>query len=427
MQDEDSSFLAKAFAPQDGDTILYFTLMTENRFEKDEEDLTIPYINHNAEKISTTIKVRFLAEGAANVLFTILPVEQDTRPLSPAHLIASNHLLRLRKMNPKRELATSVNTAPTPTYVSAAKLCYFIDTEIAPIISSQFLITHLRVGYSENFLDKCNSVLRSMERKRMRNPKRQGAYFDDGVTRIGLIVENMRPNPTEDAILFEFKFKWLRQSPGAPLNARRCRTCAWQIKTGIDQANRYCPLALASGNEKLVMNQLRRLFKISNIELPTSWSIEKTIGAVTAYFLEPSGGYELLNILSLSQQELDPSGILKWVSLPRSISTRSDSPEFESIVEHSISEYLPHLLKLARAMTLRDCTAFVRVSRNASNELSLSAKLGDLDPKVVEKEKVLKWAKDELSLNIDGYYDGTDLINTTKHPESENMEVCMLW
>jgi inositol-pentakisphosphate 2-kinase len=434
MLDDDGSFIAKAFALQDGDTKLYLTLTTENVIENGQEDLTIPYLDDKenntiscAQQVSTTIRVRFFAEGAANVLFTILPTEPDKAQSSPANLLVNNYLLRLRKADRVEEFTESEDTPKPPPYVSAAKICHFIDTEIKPIIPSQFLIDHLRVAYSENFLDRCNSVLRFMEVNETRKKKRRKGYLDDGITRVGLLVENMKPNQTDDAVLIEFKFKWLKQSPGAPSNSRRCRTCAWHIMTGLDTEKRYCPLALASGNEEVIMKQIRRLFKISNIKLPSSWRDNEAVKAITAYFQHPLGGSELLNALKISQEKLDPDGILNWVPVPKDVGLASEATQFYPTAKELISEHLGPLLKLARAMTLRDCTVFVKVIRDTESELSVSAKLGDLDPKLVREDKVIKWAKDELGLIGNGFYEGKDLITPVIYPEAEYTEVCMLW
>jgi len=61
---------------------------------------------------------------------------------------------------------------------------------------------------------------------------------------------------SQQSALFHFKPKWLAQSPTAPVNARRCRTCALAARRETDVARLLCPLALYSGDPDLIRQQI---------------------------------------------------------------------------------------------------------------------------------------------------------------------------
>jgi inositol-pentakisphosphate 2-kinase len=419
---ERDNFLAKVFATNTGQVKLFCALVDENDFENGIETLVVssivPKESQNVDNIPLIVRIGFLAEGAANVLFEVTPESNHVGAPLEVQNIVNSYLLRLRKK------AFSPGSI-APPYVSAAKLCHFIETEIKPSIPSRVLVDHLRVAYSERFLDKCNAVMMEMERNGTRDPKRHGAYFDDGSTRVGLLVENMMPK-SDNAMLLEFKAKWLHQSPGAPENSRRCRTCAWHIKYDVHRSKRYCPLAFISGESELLIDQLKRLPHLWK-GLPETWNVGEVIEELADYLSDPDRGHGLLDLVGQRQKQLDPHGILKLVPVSAANPSRNATEAFQSVVHNAIVENQPQLIRLSQAMTLRDCTVFIRISRSDSGSYTIEAKLGDLDPKPPDEGKVLKWAEDELSLIVDGYYEGIEAVETHGYNESEMEEVCMLW
>jgi inositol-pentakisphosphate 2-kinase len=417
------SFLAKVFATDGEHVRLFCELVDEDDYENGIETLTVSSINveksKEVDRVPLLVKVDFVAEGAANVLFAMTPERSQTEVLSGAEDIVDRYLLRLRK-------AAFKQGSNVPPYVSAEKLCHFIETEVKPSIPSHFLVDHLRVAYSEKFLVKCNTVLMAMEKNGTRELKRHGGYFDDSTTRVGLLVENMKPSSSDSTALLEFKTKWLHQSPGAPLNSRRCRTCAWHIKNNVHSSKRYCPLALVSGNKEVLIGQLKRFPQIWR-DLPETWNIDQTIEVLADYLADPSRGHGMLNLIRELQKELDPHGILKIAPLPLTNYSRDDSEISQHVVQEAILERHAPLQRLSHAMTLRDCTVFIRIIRTDTGSCTIEAKLGDLDPKPPEEEKVTKWAKDERSLVVDGHYEGIETVQTHSNNGCETEEVCMLW
>lgn len=64
--------------------------------------------------------------------------------------------------------------------------------------------------------------------------------------------------------------------------------------------------------------------------------------------------------------------------------------------------------KLALAMTLRDCTCFVRISEDSKREVTVEAKLADLDKKNWEA-KLGYWKGMDDVLKEGGYYEGVEV------------------
>lgn len=64
--------------------------------------------------------------------------------------------------------------------------------------------------------------------------------------------------------------------------------------------------------------------------------------------------------------------------------------------------------ELALAMTLRDCTCFVRISENEKGEVRVEAKLADLDKKNWDA-KLEYWQGMDEVLKEGGYYEGVEV------------------
>ena len=139
-------------------------------------------------------------------------------------------------------------------------------------------------------------------------------------------------SPKSGEILLELKAKWLAQSPNAPTGATRCRTCALRAKrtaassseapTASD-AQGVCPLDLGTSTAEVAVNKL-------------------TTNERIRHFLIKDAA-KLFRDLRFHQSELDPHGILEIHGQLRG--------EDQEITRD-----------LSKAMTIRDCTLFVRRS-----------------------------------------------------------------
>lgn len=173
----------------------------------------------------------------------------------------------------------------------------------------------------------------------------------------------------------EFKPKWLTQSLSAPVNSKRCRQCAHvarvnarRSRTGEKPSALFCPLDLVSE----LPADLRRVS--SQLLGPTrsSLAIDRF-----ARWLETD---TLLRKLCSYQKTLDREGVL--------------------VGDVDDENFLT-------AMTLRDCTLFVKFKSEESGD-KVEARLGDLDLK--SKAKKEYWRRSELELIEEGWYEGKESV-----------------
>ncbi|KAK3072002.1 Inositol-pentakisphosphate 2-kinase [Teratosphaeriaceae sp. CCFEE 6253] len=285
-------------------------------------------------------KLEYLNEGGANLVFRILP--KGDEPLSQR---LHRKLLRLRKQPVK----------------NAADLVEGTEQWMA-ILPADNLIGHELIELGPDTTTIVNNLLAGIEG---RSTHRKNDSWP-GSTH-GVLITDMSPGRNEEFV--ELKPKWLVQSPTAPSNAKRCRTCALRAHRGIEKgvvtatdAQGSCPLDLVSD-----VRQNRRL----------AGERLTDISRVREYLVEEA--QPLLHTLRQYQREWDPNGAL-------SVKTDSEARD------------------LSMAMTIRDCTLFVLV--NSTGEVE--ARLGDLDAK--GSEKLGRWQATEECLLEGGWYLGQDEI-----------------
>jgi inositol-pentakisphosphate 2-kinase len=195
-------------------------------------------------------------------------------------------------------------------------------------------------------------------------------------------LTNQKPRTRQ--ILVEFKPKWVVQSPSAPPNWRRCRTCALRLQKSGDKPG-LCPLDLASQRDDRVRHTLQYILPSSppaNLQLRhnETWEqAKRVIEDHTAEFLVSS---ELMPLLKRLQSELDPLG-------PSHVAQHGSQDEKE---------------KFVMAMTIRDLTIFLRIDLDGAAE----ARIGDLDLKTGEAGKWEYWSAVEKKLADGGWYEGLE-------------------
>jgi inositol-pentakisphosphate 2-kinase len=171
--------------------------------------------------------------------------------------------------------------------------------------------------------------------------------------------------------VIEFKPKWLAQSPSAPKNAVRCRQCARFARANAELAREneslkkvWCPLELS-------INESRRLAQI----LFPPGKRDKMFPRFKSWLSSNT----LLPRLRQVQKALDPIGVLE---------NDQNNDMFRA------------------AMTLRDCSVFVRFPANAADDHLIEARIGDLDLKSPNKAQY--WKDTENALINEGWYTGTE-------------------
>lgn len=297
---------------------------------------------HASEPTTPSFRVRldYLNEGGANFVFTI------TAPVStkvlPAYL--EGKLLRLRK--------------DLPLVQSAKDELASFNEHFAPLFQQGDVISFELIRL-EGITPVLNAALQNFQRPHHR--RRDDLPLDEPY---GLLVTDMTPG--EGDILLQVKPKWLSQSPNAPPGSKRCRTCALRahrasqkVRTATDKQE-SCPLELVSSD---TLERGRSAAAITSDERLQEHLIHKA---------QP-----VLQTLRKAQALLDRDGVLN-------INNRSPAMG-ESVLD------------LCKAMTLRDCTLFLRRCGD-----HVEARLADLDVK--QPEKLERWRQVESELIGGGWY-----------------------
>ena len=287
------------------------------------------------------IRLQYFAEGAANIVYRMI-LPPDSPALSSAsdsddqqygcgtpppteiagptwRSLLEGRLLRLRK-----DVATATSVAESQNAFEKHVKSSFGDGD---------LVEQTLVDLIPEMISSCNEELRLMERAMTRSQKRQGVYLNED-EKYGLLVTDMSEKGGEEVVLVEFKPKWLTQSPSAPSDAVRCRTCALramrtvmkEVSDPITKAG-LCPLDLVSPVKENVELAVQRIIDGGKLGENTP-SLKSHL--LSFFFQCP-----LLVRLRDEQVRLDKKGV--FVSQTGGI-------------EH------------LTAMTLRDCTMFLKVA-----------------------------------------------------------------
>lgn len=185
-----------------------------------------------------------------------------------------------------------------------------------------------------------------------------------------------------DDVTFEFKPKWLAQSANAPPSATRCRNCAREALKHHDNpkpdkpAIILCPLDfLACRTSRNALTNVVRHLSSHDPRLDPATGSAQQRSRLTGW-LESNA---LLPRLRDAQVALDRTG-------PLGADVRDAHFQL--------------------AMTLRDCTCFVRIP--ADPGAPVEAKLADLDKKNAAA-KLGYWQAMERRLLEGGYYEGREV------------------
>lgn len=181
--------------------------------------------------------------------------------------------------------------------------------------------------------------------------------------------------------MIELKPKWLFQSPSAPHASLRCRTCAVRLHRRIrdpayDAADLPCPLLMASADWEDRSSFVSALLPPSELD---AWYVAPLARWFRATPSSRSGPKRLVAHIRNVQQMLDTKGPL------------AAGPEDEDF---------------RLAMTLRDCSIFLRVLRRGEGQApKVVARIADLDKKN-SAAKSAYWRRTEEALVRGGAYEG---------------------
>ena len=308
---------------------------------------------------TTDVTLLYLAEGAANVVYRIYYPSRCGRQMN------FPQLLRLRK-----DLPSSVTSEDTVRN---------FRTRIAPLFPTNNLVhyTLCPLAEAEDLIARCNHSLRTREVSGLRSKKRAGTYIAKDQN--GILVTDMSPENSE-AVMVEFKPKWLVQSPSAPQNATRCRTCALRdmrratnVAPGRGHAE-FCAFDLLSQDPEIVEHVATSIAKRAEVS--------RLLAGVWLDAIQPI----LLKLQTLQMAH-----------------NRVALSDFESKED----------IDFSLAMTLRDCSVFVRLYEE-HDFVDAEVRLADVDVKSPQGGKREKWAEMERSLVEGGWYG--DALQVSEHP-----------
>ena len=293
--------------------------------------------------LESSVEVDFLAEGAANVVYRlVLPppspnssadidfesesLGTSTPPPSEIPILRydprlENKLLRMRK--------------DTASAVPVMKSQRQFEDVIRPLVPREYVVEQILVRLPEGLARHCNAQLREMEKLGSRKPERYGSYLNID-EQYAILVTDMSASQGSELVSFEFKPKWLVQSVSAPKGSRKCRTCALRNMRNKKQMCKgrapedfiFCPLDLISEDKSRVEHAVDGILRVSDL----SAAVAESTRSVIVNFL---CGNQLLRRLKELQIRLDRRGSLHELTIEQDFLT---------------------------AMTLRDCTLFMRVS-----------------------------------------------------------------
>ncbi|KAK4169479.1 hypothetical protein QBC43DRAFT_307815 [Cladorrhinum sp. PSN259] len=329
----------------------------------------------------------FIGEGAANLVFELV-IDSGVKLDNNVKAIFQENLLRVPKAGAKTH--------------NHQELQQYWESTISPLFPPSNLVQQRLVKLGgPSVISKLNSTL---------DKEAQTRRHDFKGTRVanaeyGMLVEDMRAKSPTSSFAIEFKPKWLAQSPNAPSKSLRCRTCAREAlrsHTKGKSKNVPCPLDLIVCND----NNTNNNNKNSSIA-PASYSIEEMNKALTALLTS------LLRTSSPSPANSNPENpdprLTQWLQkntlLPSLLNAQVLNDTTGPLDPSSDPE------KLALAMTLRDCSVYLRIPPSSSDDdlkQPVEAKLGDMDKKDVER-KLSYWRELEMELIRGGYYEGKEV------------------
>lgn len=213
----------------------------------------------NRLELPAGVQLVYLAEGGANVIYRIVwatenvpkgtvPSKREQMSIPP---MLRGKLLRLRK--------------ETTSGIPYQEIARNFDQTIRPLFKPEELVDQTLVQLPAGLVQQCNERLRAAEITGARPRRRQGVYLSAHEP-FGLLITDMTIFGDPGMIMAELKPKWLLQSPSAPPNARRCRTCALRDmknhqvrKVRRSEERSFCPFHLVSDKYENVLRATRFL------------------------------------------------------------------------------------------------------------------------------------------------------------------------
>ncbi|GAB7356683.1 hypothetical protein MBLNU459_g7395t2 [Dothideomycetes sp. NU459] len=201
------------------------------------------------------VQLQYLAEGNANIIYKFAPLDKAKEP--PLEL--QHKLLRLRKDKPFIQ-------STQDQYTAFAK-------HFAPLFRESNIVQHTLISLQQESLVALNADLHSLQASTARAALRHGDCLAQSEA-YGTLMTDMTARPGET--LIELKPKWLLQSPDAPQDSTRCRTCALRAQRSAAKAEGritpallgFCPLSLTEGTLEERQRAARHVVRLQMGQVP---------------------------------------------------------------------------------------------------------------------------------------------------------------
>lgn len=299
-----------------------------------------------------TLSLSYITEGAANVIWNI--------HFHDSNLAEGDSVLVLRM---RKDI---------PSTTSMLELKSQFEERIAPLFlfDPSLLLPVNLVLLTPGVVKDLNAQLRLMEERNIRKDMRKGIYHPDfEVEQYGMLMSNLGHG---EGKVIEFKPKWSVQSPSAPSDAQRCRTCALngmrREKGGSGRGDSgFCPFDLLSRNEKILSHALSQI-----------WNDEST----------------LMDFVDVFKTKVQPA--LRQIQRLQREHGEVGLQDFQN----------PEGKDFSVAMALRDCSLVLKVVKSPDGKgLTIPImKILDLDLKDTGGGKLAKWARMEAELIEEEWY-----------------------
>lgn len=240
-------------------------------------------------ELSPDIKLEYLAEGGANIVYRIIlsSAEEQVLELQPSEIPhygrATPPPTEIDDINVDTDIDTDINITSGKLLRLRKNVRYGLpyretahdfQTKIRLLFGDEELVDQVMVCVPPSIIQRCNANLQERERLGRRHAIRCGVYLAEDEP-LGMLVTDMTTTHSTVNIV-ELKPKWLVQSPSAPARARRCRTCALRdMKRADSPPNpsapaapvvvppgkvQFCPLDFTSDDKKDMQRTIRQIF-----------------------------------------------------------------------------------------------------------------------------------------------------------------------
>ncbi|KAK3333814.1 inositol pentakisphosphate 2-kinase-like protein [Cercophora scortea] len=261
------------------------------------------------------------------------------------------------------------------------------ETSVQPLFGLQDLVQQRLVRLGDaHVVSLLNAALDLHEAETGRRDDFKGSKVAHA--EYGMLVEDMRKQHADDVVI-EFKPKWLAQSPNAPATAQRCRNCAREAsRRAIIHHTTHHTHTHAHKPKPKSKPILCPLDFLACQDSPAA--LDRVVNHVVSHLSLPASSHQHTRLVSWLQTN-------ELLSRLRDAQTANDA--------HGPLKASAHDPRFQLAMTLRDCTCFVRIPAQADRPVE--AKFADLDKKNWEA-KLGYWQATETQLIVEGYYHGEE-------------------